>query len=63
MKIIVLIFILIPGFSTKDIATEFSGRGVGLDVVSTNVKKMGGNLIISSTKGEGTIFEIKISKS
>ena len=63
MKIIVLIFILIPGFSTKDIATEFSGRGVGLDVVSTNVKKMGGNLIVSSTKGEGTIFEIKISKS
>ena len=63
MKIIVLIFILIPGFSTKDIATEFSGRGVGLDVVSTNVKKMGGNLIVSSTVGEGTTFEIKISKS
>ena len=55
--------ILIPGFSTKDIATEFSGRGVGLDVVSTNVKKMGGNLIVSSTVGEGTTFEIKISKS
>ena len=59
----ILDLILKPGFSTKDIATDFSGRGVGLDVVSTNIKKLGGHLTLSSTMGKGTIFQLKISKN
>jgi len=49
-----------PGFSTKDQVTEFSGRGVGLDVVAKNIKKVGGSVIISSELGIGSEFAIKI---
>lgn len=49
-----------PGFSTKDEVTEFSGRGVGLDVVAKNIKKIGGNVIITSELGIGSEFAIKI---
>ncbi|MBF4693794.1 chemotaxis protein CheA [Fusibacter ferrireducens] len=49
-----------PGFSTKDQVTEFSGRGVGLDVVARNIKKLGGSVIVSSELGIGTEFAIKI---
>ena len=52
--------ILEPGFSTKDVATEFSGRGVGLDVVKVNIEKLEGILSISSVLGEGTKFTISI---
>lgn len=49
-----------PGFSTADIVTELSGRGVGLDVVRGNVTEMGGSLSINSTPGAGTAFTIKL---
>ena len=52
-----------PGFSTKEIATEYSGRGVGLDVVSTNIKDLGGTVRLKSSLGKGTTFTINISKS
>lgn len=49
-----------PGFSTKDSASEFSGRGVGMDVVTKNIEAIGGNIHIESMPGEGTTFTIKI---
>lgn len=52
--------ILLPGFSTNEQATEFSGRGVGMDVVKANVEKCGGSITIDSKKGRGTTFIIKI---
>jgi len=52
--------ILLPGFSTNETVTEFSGRGVGMDVVKANVEKCGGSIIVDSKKGEGTTFIIKI---
>jgi two-component system chemotaxis sensor kinase CheA len=53
-------FILLPGFSTKEKVTEFSGRGVGMDVVKKNIESIGGNIVIDSTLGEGTTIVIKI---
>lgn len=53
-------YIFAPGFSTKDAITEFSGRGVGLDVVSKNITELGGAIQIESTLGQGTTFKIKI---
>lgn len=52
--------IFAPGFSTKDAITEFSGRGVGLDVVSKNITALGGTIVIDSVLGKGTTFIIKI---
>lgn len=52
--------ILLPGFSTNTEVTEFSGRGVGMDVVKKNIEKSGGNLNLESKHGEGTTFTIKI---
>lgn len=52
--------ILLPGFSTNTEVTEFSGRGVGMDVVRKNIEQVGGTISISSVKGEGTTFTIKI---
>lgn len=52
--------IMLPGFSTNEQVTEYSGRGVGMDVVRKNVEKVGGNISINSAKGEGTTFTIKI---
>lgn len=49
-----------PGFSTKESVTEFSGRGVGLDVVTKNIKNIGGNVSVDSKKGSGSTFIIKI---
>jgi two-component system chemotaxis sensor kinase CheA len=45
-----------PGFSTASAVTETSGRGVGMDVVKATLERLGGNLRISSRKGEGTTF-------
>ena len=55
--------IIKAGFSTKDVATEYSGRGVGLDVVQKNINDLGGAVTLSSAFSEGTTFEIKLSKS
>ena len=52
--------ILLPGFSTAVKVTNVSGRGVGMDVVKTNVEKIGGTLDIHSTMGQGTALRIKI---
>lgn len=53
-------FILLPGFSTNDNVTEFSGRGVGMDVVVKNIGKIGGTAIVDSTPGKGTTVSVKI---
>lgn len=52
--------ILLPGFSTASAVTNISGRGVGMDVVKTNVEKIGGTLDIQSVYGQGTTLRIKI---
>lgn len=52
--------ILLPGFSTASTVTNISGRGVGMDVVKTNVEKIGGTLDIHSQFGQGTTLRIKI---
>jgi two-component system chemotaxis sensor kinase CheA len=49
-----------PGFSTKEAVTEFSGRGVGMDVVKKNIEKIGGTVTIESVKGNGTNIFFKI---
>jgi chemosensory pili system protein ChpA (sensor histidine kinase/response regulator) len=52
--------ILEPGFSTADRLTQQAGRGVGMDVVATEVKKLGGGLFIESTPGRGARFIIRL---
>lgn len=52
--------IFLPGFSTAEKVTNVSGRGVGMDVVKTNIEKIGGQVDISSTVGKGTTFRLKI---
>jgi two-component system chemotaxis sensor kinase CheA len=49
-----------PGFSTADQITNVSGRGVGMDVVRTNIERIGGSVDVSTAPGEGTTFRIKI---
>jgi len=53
-------FIFKPGFSTAEAITNISGRGVGLDVVRTNIEKIGGTVELRSNPGKGTKFIIKI---
>ncbi|MGI6152232.1 MAG: chemotaxis protein CheW [Christensenellaceae bacterium] len=53
-------FTLMPGFSTREQATEFSGRGVGMDVVSKNMKKIGGRVVVDSEPGQGTVITMHI---
>ncbi len=53
-------FIFMPGFSTKEAVTEFSGRGVGMDVVRQNIEKVGGAVAVESVFGKGTTFSIRI---
>lgn len=55
-----LALIFLPGFSTSDRVTQFSGRGVGMDVVRTNIEKIGGTVDIESTPGQGTTIRTKI---
>jgi len=52
--------VFLPGFSTAEKVTNVSGRGVGMDVVRTNIEKIGGTVDIVSAKGEGTTLKIKI---
>lgn len=53
-------FIFHAGFSTAAQVTSVSGRGVGMDVVRTNIEKIGGTIELKSTEGKGTTFFIKI---
>jgi two-component system chemotaxis sensor kinase CheA len=52
--------IFLPGFSTAESITSISGRGVGMDVVKTNIEKIGGKVAIQSQPGLGTTFKIRI---
>ncbi|RKY63507.1 MAG: chemotaxis protein CheA [Candidatus Latescibacterota bacterium] len=52
--------VFLPGFSTADKVTDVSGRGVGMDVVRTNINKLNGNISIDSTPGKGTKVEIRL---
>jgi two-component system chemotaxis sensor kinase CheA len=52
--------VFLPGFSTTDRVTQFSGRGVGMDVVRTHVEKIGGAVTIDSRPGQGTTVKMKI---
>lgn len=53
-------FIFAPGFSTKQDVSAISGRGVGMDVVKTNIAKLSGSIDIKTKLGEGTKFSIKL---
>src|SRR3954454_5772342 len=53
-------FIFAPGFSTAAAVTSVSGRGVGMDVVKTNIDQIGGTIDVKSVFGEGACFTIKI---
>jgi two-component system, chemotaxis family, sensor kinase CheA len=52
--------IFLPGLSTAKKVTNVSGRGVGMDVVKTNIEKIGGTVDIHTVKGEGTTLKVKI---
>lgn len=53
-------FITLPGFSTKEVVTEYSGRGVGMDVVVKNIQSIGGRLEITSEEGHGSEMTLVI---
>jgi two-component system, chemotaxis family, sensor kinase CheA len=52
--------VFLPGFSTKDAITDVSGRGVGMDVVKTNIQKLNGSIETKSALGKGTTFIISL---
>ncbi|OAT53554.1 chemotaxis protein CheA [Providencia heimbachae] len=54
----VAMLIMAPGFSTAEVITDVSGRGVGMDVVKRNIQDMGGRVQIGFTEGKGTIIRI-----
>lgn len=58
-----LSLIMRAGFSTNENVTEYSGRGVGMDVVKQNIEKVGGKLVVESDLGIGSRFVIKIPLS
>ncbi len=56
----ILGLLMMPGFSTNEVVTEYSGRGVGMDVVKKNIEKVGGVVSISSEFGKGSCVTLKI---
>ncbi|WP_342575298.1 chemotaxis protein CheA [Solibacillus sp. FSL K6-1781] len=52
--------IMASGFSTADVISDVSGRGVGLDVVKTTIESLGGNISIESTQNVGSVFSIQL---
>ena len=52
--------VFLPGFSTMEVASDVSGRGVGMDVVRTNIQKLNGSIEIKSLPGKGTSFVISL---
>jgi two-component system chemotaxis sensor kinase CheA len=52
--------VFLPGFSTAQTVTDISGRGVGMDVVKSNVRKLNGSVAVTSAVGQGSIFTIKL---
>ncbi len=53
-------FVLETGFSTAETVTQLAGRGVGMDVVASEIKQLGGTLVIDSQRGRGTTFSIRL---
>ena len=53
-------FLFLPGFSTKDVVTEISGRGVGLDAVHRMVKAVGGSVRVATQPGRQTVFTLQV---
>ena len=53
-------YLFLPGFSTKSVITNLSGRGVGMDVVKNNITNIGGSIEIFSPRGQGTTVRLKI---
>jgi len=49
-----------PGFSTADVVSDVSGRGVGMDVVRRNIRELGGTVEVMSTPGQGSVFTIRL---
>ncbi|MGB9069905.1 MAG: hybrid sensor histidine kinase/response regulator [Candidatus Acidiferrales bacterium] len=56
----ILEFLFLPGFTLRDVVSETSGRGVGLDVVQTMVKSVAGNVNVFSERGKGTRFQLEL---
>ncbi len=56
-------FLFVSGFSTKETVSELSGRGVGLDVVRSEMDKLKGKINVTSVKGQGTSFELSLPTS
>ena len=56
----VMNLIMLPGFSTAEVVSDVSGRGVGMDVVKTNIEKLGGLVDVESTEGKGTRIIMKL---
>tara|TARA_B100000683_G_C12433790_1_gene532952 strand:+ start:193 stop:396 length:204 start_codon:yes stop_codon:yes gene_type:complete len=54
--------IFLPGFSSSHTITDLSGRGIGMDVVKTNIQKLGGNVKVKTIKNKGTEFLLNIPK-
>ncbi|HIL91422.1 MAG TPA: chemotaxis protein CheA, partial [Cycloclasticus sp.] len=52
--------IFAPGFSTADVVSDVSGRGVGMDVVKTSISKLGGSVSVTSEEGKGSLFTIRL---
>jgi len=52
--------LFLPGFSTADVVTNVSGRGVGMDVVRTKIEAIGGTVEVESTPGRGTVWRLRI---
>jgi two-component system chemotaxis sensor kinase CheA len=56
----ILRLVFLPGFSTAEKVTNVSGRGVGMDVVKTNIERIGGSIDVDSTSGRGTTWRLRI---
>ena len=56
----ILEYIFMPGFSTSEVVSEISGRGIGMDVVKTNIEKLNGIIDLTSEKGKGTKIILKL---
>jgi two-component system, chemotaxis family, sensor kinase CheA len=49
-----------PGFSTAEVTSDISGRGVGMDAVRTTIRELGGEVVMTSEQGEGTVAQIRL---
>ncbi|WNG49167.1 response regulator [Archangium minus] len=55
--------IFLSGFTSREVATDISGRGVGLDAVRSSLRALGGDVLVESTQGRGTRFELRVPVS